>query len=134
MPLSRKKAEQEKDLEMEITRLESETLEERNQRKEEDDRKKEDARKRKEAPKARGKYMTFDDRMEDLKRFKETHGHANVTIREDKSLDQFCNKMRLTRKNPGNGKQLTNERIAALIGRHRESGTGRPERFDDLAS
>jgi hypothetical protein len=41
-------AEQEKDLEVEITRLESETLEERNQRKEEDDRKKEEARKRKE--------------------------------------------------------------------------------------
>ena len=37
--------EQKKDLEMEINRLESETLEERNQRKEEDDRKKEDARK-----------------------------------------------------------------------------------------
>ena len=37
-------AEQEKDLEMEITRLESETLEERNQRKEEEeDRKKEEA-------------------------------------------------------------------------------------------
>jgi len=52
--------------------------------------------------------------MEDLKWFKETHGHANVTIREDKSLDQFCNKMRYTRKNPGNGKQLTNERIAAF--------------------
>ena len=38
-------AEQEKDLEMEITRLESETLEECNQRKEEEGRKKEDARK-----------------------------------------------------------------------------------------
>ena len=38
-------AEQEKDLEMEITRLESETLEERNQRKEGEDRKKEEARK-----------------------------------------------------------------------------------------
>jgi len=38
-------AEQEKDLEMEITRLGSETLEERNQRKEEEDRKKEDTRK-----------------------------------------------------------------------------------------
>ena len=36
-------AEQKKDLEMEITRLESETLEERNQRKEEEDRKKEEA-------------------------------------------------------------------------------------------
>jgi len=66
------------------------------------------------APKARGKNMTFDDRMEDLKWFKETHGHANVTIHEDKSLGQFCNKMRHTRKNPGNGNQLTNERIAAF--------------------
>ena len=37
--------EQKIEFEMEITRLESETLEERNQRKEEDDRKKEDARK-----------------------------------------------------------------------------------------
>ena len=36
-------AEQKKDLEMEINRLESETLEERNQRKEEEDRKKEEA-------------------------------------------------------------------------------------------
>ncbi len=72
--------------------------------------------------------------MEDLKRYKEMHGHANVTIPEDKSLGQFCTKVRHARKNPGNGKQLTNERIAALIGRHRESGTGRPERFDDLAS
>jgi hypothetical protein len=52
--------------------------------------------------------------MEDLKRFKETYGHANVTIREDKSLGQFCNKTRHTRKNPGNGKQLTDERIAAF--------------------
>jgi hypothetical protein len=52
--------------------------------------------------------------MEDLKRFKESHGHANVSIREDKSLGQFCNKMRYTRKNPGNGKQLTDERIAAF--------------------
>jgi hypothetical protein len=135
-------AEQEKDLEMEITRLESETLEERNQRKEEDDRKKEEARmreeeeddrkkeearmrkeeeddrkkeearkrkeeeddrkkeearKRKEEEDDRKKEQmeyarqrkreqeeqvpkAFDDRMEDLKRFKETHGHANVSI------------------------------------------------------
>jgi chromosome segregation ATPase len=66
------------------------------------------------APKTRGKYKTFDDQMEDLKRFKEMHGHANVSIREDKSLGQFCNKTRHTRKNPGNRKQLTDERIARL--------------------
>ena len=28
--------------------------------------------------------------MKDLKRYKETHGHANVSIPEDKSLAQFC--------------------------------------------
>ena len=66
------------------------------------------------APKARGKNKTSDEQMEDLKWFKEMHGHANVTICEDKSLGQFCNNMRHTRKNPGNGKQLTNERIAAF--------------------
>ena len=48
----------------------------------------EQARQRKEeqeeqVPKARGKCKTFDERMEDMKRFKETHGHANVSIRED---------------------------------------------------
>ena len=50
-------AEQEKDLEVEITRLESETLEERNQRKEEDDRKKEEARQQKEVENDRMKEM-----------------------------------------------------------------------------
>ena len=49
------------------------------------------------APKARGKYKTFDDRMEDLKRYKETHDHANLPIREDKSLAQFCAKARHAR-------------------------------------
>jgi len=57
--------------------------------------------------------MTFDDRMEDLKRFKETHGHANVTIREDKSLYQFCASVRNARKT-GKGTKLTDERIAAF--------------------
>jgi hypothetical protein len=178
---------------MKITRLESETLEERNQRKEEDDRKKEDARKRKEeeaqrkeegrkrkeeeddrkkedarkrkeeeaqrkeegrkrkekarqqekeqveqarqrmkeqeehaqqqkeeqeeqVPKARGKYKTFDDRMEDLKLFKEAHGHVNVSISEDNSLAQFCAQARHKRTNPGKSKskKLTIENIARL--------------------
>jgi len=65
------------------------------------------------APKARGKYKTFDDRMEDLKRFKETHDHANVSIREDKSLGQFCASVRNARKT-GKGIKLTDERIAAF--------------------
>jgi hypothetical protein len=54
--------------------------------------------------------------MEDLKRYKETHGHANVSISEDKSLAQFCAQTRCARKNPGKGraKQLTDENIARL--------------------
>ncbi len=68
------------------------------------------------APKARCKYKTFDDRMEDLKRYKETHGHANVSIPEDKSLFKFCAQARHARNNPGKSKmkQLTNEHIAAF--------------------
>ena len=57
------------------------------------------------APKARGKNKTFDDRMEDLKRYKETHGHANVSIPEDKSLTQFCaNAGTFIKSRKGNGK------------------------------
>ena len=54
--------------------------------------------------------------MEDLKRFKEMHGHANVSICEDKPLAQFCVQMRHARKNPSKikRKQLTNEQIAAF--------------------
>jgi hypothetical protein len=66
------------------------------------------------APKTRGKYKTFDDRMEDLKLFKEKHGHANVSSREDKSLSQFCAQVRFAHKNPGKGLTLTDERIAAF--------------------
>jgi hypothetical protein len=68
------------------------------------------------APQARGKYKTFDNRMEDLQRYKKTHGHANVSIPEDKSLFKFCTQVRHARKNPGKSKrkQLTNEHIAAF--------------------
>ena len=70
----------------------------------------------KQAPKARGKYKTFDEQMEDLKRYKETHGRANVSIPEDKSLAKFCTQARHRRKNPGKSKrkQLTNEEISAF--------------------
>ena len=52
--------------------------------------------------------------MDDLKRYKETHGHANVSIPEDKSLAQFCANARYARKNPGKGMLLTDERTAAF--------------------
>ncbi len=64
--------------------------------------------------KARGKYKTFNDRMDDLRRYKEMNGHSNVTIPDDKSLAQFCANARYARKNPGKGMQLTDERIAAF--------------------
>jgi len=64
--------------------------------------------------KARGKYKTFEDRMEDLRRYKAKNGHANVSIPDDKSLAQFCANARYARKNPGKGMQLTDERIAAF--------------------
>ena len=77
-------------------------------------RKKEQEEQGKQAPKVQGKYKTFDDKMEDLKRFKETHGHANVPIPEDRSLAQFCSIARYARKNLGKGVKLTDERISAF--------------------
>jgi hypothetical protein len=102
---AQRKEVQEKQQRKDFVQREEEQLEQARQRKKEQE---------EQTPKARGKYKTFDDQMEDLKRFKEMQGHANVSIREDKSLGQFCNKTRHTRKNPGNGKQLTDERIAAI--------------------
>jgi hypothetical protein len=68
------------------------------------------------APKTRGKYKTFDDRMEDLKLFKEKHGHVNVSIPEDNSLAQFCVQVRHAHNNPGKSKRkkLTIENISRL--------------------
>jgi flagellar biosynthesis GTPase FlhF len=68
------------------------------------------------APKTRIKYKTFDDRTEDLKLFKEKHGHVNVSIPEDNSLAQFCAQTRHVHNNPGKSKmmKLTIENIARL--------------------
>jgi hypothetical protein len=152
---ARKRKEEEDDRKKEDARKrreeEAQRKEEARKRKEEeDDRKKEEARKQKEeddrkkeeqvgharqrikeqeehaqqqkeeqeeqAPKARGKNKTFDDRMEDLKRYKETHGHVNVSIPEDNSLAQFCAQMRYAHNNPGKSKRkkLTIKNIARL--------------------
>jgi flagellar motor protein MotB len=115
--------------------------EQEEQRKEEEAQRKEEARQRKEvkrkalveieeharqqkeeqekqAPKTRGKYKTIDERMEDLKLFKETHGHVNVSgsIPKDKSLAKFCVQVRHAHNNPGKSKmkKLTIENIARL--------------------
>ena len=39
---------------------------------------------------ARNVTRSFDERIEDLKEYKWTHGHLNVKIHEDNSLYQFC--------------------------------------------
>ena len=98
--------------------LKKEQMEQARQRKKEQE---EHARQQKEEqekqePKARGKNKTFDDRMEDLRLFKETHGHVNVSISEDNSLAQFCAQARHKRTNPGKSKskKLTIENIARL--------------------
>jgi ATPase subunit of ABC transporter with duplicated ATPase domains len=70
------------------------------------------------APKTRGKNKTFDDRMEDLKLFKEKYGHVNVSVSfpEDKSLAKFCVQVRHAHNNQGKSKmkKLTIENIARL--------------------
>ena len=58
----------------------------------------------------------FEERIEDLRSYKEKHGHLNVRINEDKSLAGFCSGMRYARRNPGNFRimKLNEERIASL--------------------
>jgi hypothetical protein len=113
-----KARQQEKEQVEHARQQEKEQVEHARQRKKEQE---EQARQRKEeqeeqAPKARGKNKTFDDRMEDLKLFKETHGHVNVSIPEDNSLAQFCAQTRYAHNNPGKSKRkkLTIENIARL--------------------
>ena len=58
---------------------------------------------------------SFAQRIDDLKAYKEKHGHVNVKWNEDKSLYVFCNNMRKARNNPEKSSTLVNEeRIASL--------------------
>ena len=58
---------------------------------------------------------SFEQRTADLKAYKEKHGHVNVKQRVDKSLYDFCRKIRLAHKNPGKpGMPINDERIASL--------------------
>ena len=43
---------------------------------------------------------SFEERIEDLRSYKEKHGHLNVRTKEDKSLADFCSGMRHARTNP----------------------------------
>ena len=58
---------------------------------------------------------SFEQRIADLKAYKEKHGHVNVKKSEDKSLNNFCNNTRRARNNPEKSTMtLTDERIASL--------------------
>ena len=58
---------------------------------------------------------SFAQRIEDLRGYKERHGHMNVKKREDASLYEFCNNTRKTRKYTGKSRvALTDDRIASL--------------------
>ena len=57
----------------------------------------------------------FAKRVDDLRAYKEKHGHINVKKSEKKSLHNFCNHMRQARKHPEKSTMLINEeRIASL--------------------
>ena len=58
---------------------------------------------------------SFEQRIADLKAYKEEHGHTNVKGREDRSLYDFCRNMRQARNNPEKSdRAVTDERIASL--------------------
>ena len=58
---------------------------------------------------------SFQQRILDLRAYKEKNGHVNVKKSEDMSLNQFCMQMRRTRKNPEKSTMtLTDNRIASL--------------------
>ena len=46
----------------------------------------------------RTREKSFEQRIDDLKVYKDKHGHVNVKKREDKSLNQFCYHIRHARK------------------------------------
>ena len=66
--------------------------------------------------KKRNSRVSFNDRLEDLKAYKEKNGHLNVKEKDDdKSIYRWCRNIRSARRKPGKGTmKLTQERIAAL--------------------
>jgi len=63
---------------------------------------------------AGGKKKSFEERVEELKAFKEKHGHVRVTVKHDKSLARFCINTRAARRGKGSRKVPAQDRIKAL--------------------
>ena len=59
---------------------------------------------------------SFEERLVDLRAYRERNGNTNVTMEEDSSLACFCSAMRYSRKHPGKQgtRKLTEDRMAAL--------------------
>lgn len=61
------------------------------------------------------KRIQFQERIEQLAVFKVKHGHVDVKVSHDKSLNAFCNNARASRRNPGaNGMKMTEDRVKTL--------------------
>jgi len=64
---------------------------------------------------AKGQARSFEQHVENLKAFKEAHGHLHVTNAVDKKLASFCSNMRHARRKPtSTGTMNTEERCKAL--------------------
>ena len=59
-------------------------------------------------------FARFMTHVEQLKEFKEQHGHLVVKSTDDQKLFQFCHNVRYAYRNPGKGMILPSERIQAL--------------------
>ena len=59
-------------------------------------------------------FARFMTHVEQLKEFKEQHGHLVVKSTDDRKLFQFCHNVRYAYRNPGKGMILPSERIQAL--------------------
>jgi hypothetical protein len=63
----------------------------------------------------RNSRVSFIDRLEDLKAYKEKNGHLRVSKKDDKSLNSWCKNIRNARRNPESCKRkVTADQIAAL--------------------
>jgi len=62
----------------------------------------------------RDKNKSFEGRIEELKAFKEKHGHVRVTGKEDQNIASFCGNIISAHRNPGTGMTITEDRIKAL--------------------
>ena len=57
----------------------------------------------------------FEQRLAELREYKEKNGHVNVKKSEDRSLYDFCKDIRYARKNPEKStRSITDDRIASL--------------------